>query len=75
MACILLESSEVSNLRATSANDNSLVISWEPPANPNGGILSYAVSITNLRDGDIVRQDNTVSTRVMETGLGKPTEI
>ena len=64
-------SSEVTNLQAVSTNDDTLVISWEPPATPNGRILRYSVSIINLKDGTTVRQENTISTTITQTNLGK----
>ena len=68
-----IEASEVMNLQVESANNTTLVISWEPPATPNGNILSYSVSIINLKDGSAVRQENvSVETdNLTETNLGK----
>ena len=63
-------SSEVTELQAESIDDTTLVISWEPPATPNGNITSYSVSMINLRDGSAVRQENTVSTTITQTDLG-----
>ena len=68
-------SSEVINLQTVSTNDDTLVISWEPPATPNGNILSYSVSIINLKDGTTVRQENTISTTITQTNLGKKTSV
>ena len=63
-------SSAVTNLLVESTDDTTLVISWEPPATPNGNILSYSVSIVNLKDDSAVRQENTISTSITQTGLG-----
>ena len=65
-------SREVQNLRKNSPNDTTLIISWEPPANPNGDILSYSVSIINLSDGSTVRDEETTSTSITQTDLGNP---
>ena len=62
--------SAVTNLLVEFTDDTTLVISWGPPATPNGNILSYSVSIINLKDGNAVRQENTISTTVTLTGLG-----
>ena len=68
-----LEASEVMNLQVASTNNTTLVISWEPPATPNGNILSYSVSIVNLKDGSAVRQENVLLeiNNLTETNLGK----
>jgi hypothetical protein len=60
-------------LRTNSTNDTILVVSWAPPANPNGDIHNYSVSIINLADGSIVRQVNTdiSDNTITETELGK----
>ena len=63
-------SSVVTDVRANSPDNASLSISWAPPSSPNGEILSYFISITDLSDGSTVRQDNTVSTNFREDGLG-----
>ena len=64
-------SSEVTNFfQVQSTDDTTLVISWEPPATPNGNITSYSVNITNLRDGSTVEHDiETVN--ITQTNLGK----
>jgi hypothetical protein len=67
---ILSESSEVVNLQSESTNDTTLVISWEPPASPNGYILNYSVIIINLADGSTVRQGNTANTNITLGKLG-----
>ena len=61
------------NLQSESANNTTLVISWEPPAIPNGNITNYSVSIINLKDGSAVRQDNVPVEidNLTETNLGK----
>ena len=65
-------SSAVTNLQAESTDGTTLVISWEPPATPNGNIISYSVSIINLKDGSAVRQENTPTETLVlkETNLG-----
>jgi hypothetical protein len=47
-----------------------VLISWEHPANPNGDILSYSVSIADLGDGSTVRLGETVTNKVAQTNLG-----
>ena len=68
---MLAGSSEVTTLQAESTSDTTLVISWEPPATPNGNILSYSVSIVNLKDGSAVRQENIETTTITQSELGK----
>ena len=63
-------SSGVTGLERRTVNDTTLIFSWEPPANPNGRILSYSLSIINLSDGSILRQENTVSISVVQADLG-----
>ena len=65
-------SSAVTNL-LVEFTDDTLVISWEPPATPNGNITSYSVSIINLKDGSAVRQEfiSVELTNVMAGNLGK----
>ena len=63
-------SSGVTGLERRTVNDTTLIFSWEPPANPNGRILNYSVSIINLSDGSILRQENTVSISVVQADLG-----
>ena len=73
-ALLFLVSSALTNLLAESTDDITLVISWEPPATPNGNI-TYSVSIINLKDGSAVRQENTISTTIALTNLGTCTVI
>ena len=63
----------MTNLQAESANNTTLVISWGPPATPNGSILNYFVSIINLKNGSAVRQGNipVEIDNLTETNLGK----
>ena len=67
---LLQESSEVTGLQANTTSDTTLVISWEPPANPKGIILNYSISIVNLKDGSTVREENISDTFIMEANLG-----
>ena len=66
-------SGPVSDLRTYSPDNFTLVISWSPPATPNGDILSYTVTIESLRDGttfsDIV-DPSAVTTNLTVNGLG-----
>ena len=64
-------SSAVTHLLVESTDDTTLVISWEPPATPNGNNLSYSVSIVNLKDGSTVRQGKSGETILTLTSLGK----
>ena len=68
-------SSGVTSLERRTVNDTTLIISWEPPANPNGRFLSYSISIINLNDGSILRQENTVSISVVQADLGMYTML
>ena len=57
-----------------STSDTTLLISWGEPVSPNGNILSYSITITDLRDDSTVRSENRVaeeSTSFMESGLGR----
>ena len=56
------ESGAVTDLQVNPLNATALIISWEPPANPNGFVLGYSLSITDLRDGSTVRQENVNDT-------------
>jgi hypothetical protein len=67
---LLIESGAVTDLSVTSTNDTVLIISWGPPVDPNGVILSYSVGIIDLGDGTTVRQENTVSNDVTQMNLG-----
>ena len=66
-------SSAVTSLLADSTDDTTLVISWEPPATPNGNITSYSVSIINLKDGSAVRREfiSVELANLMAGNLGK----
>ena len=70
IALVSAVSSEVTEIQVSSTNDTTLLLSWEPPANPNGIILSYTVSVVNLADFGVVRHDSTVSTTFSQTDLG-----
>jgi hypothetical protein len=63
-------SGAVSNLQTSNPDDSTLVFTWEPPANPNGVILNYSISIINIRDSGVVRQDSTVNTNITQATLG-----
>ena len=59
--CILhygIESGPVSELDLNSTGDTTLLISWGEPVSPNGNILSYSITITDLRDDSTVRSEN-----------------
>lgn len=64
-------SSKVTDLTANSNNDTVLVVSWGHPAHPNGNILSYFVSIINLKDGSTVRNGNVSNSSIEEKDLGE----
>ena len=61
----------MSELELNSVNDTTLLISWGEPVSPNGNILSYSITITDLRDDSTVRRVTEESTSFMETNLGK----
>ena len=66
-------SGPVRDLRTNSPDNFTLVISWKPPTTPNGNILSYTVTIENLRDGTTLRDivdPSAVTTSLTENGLG-----
>ena len=52
-----------------SPTDTTLVITWGPPDNPTGN-FNYTVSIINLRDGNTVRDEETISTSITQSDLG-----
>ena len=69
----LLESGPVSVLELHYVNDTTLLISWGEPVSPNGNILSYSITITDLRDDSTVRSENSgieEMTSFMGTNLG-----
>ena len=61
----------IGDVQKSSPSNTTLVLSWEPPASPNGVILNYLVRIINLSDGRIVSEDSLVSTMATLAGLGK----
>ena len=63
-------SSIVTGLESRSEDNDTLIISWEPPDSPNGRLLNYSVSIINLKDGSTVRREITLDTDITETDLG-----
>jgi hypothetical protein len=63
--------SVVRDLQASSSNTTTVaIVSWNPPSNLNGDIVSYSVSIINLRDGSTVRQEQVNQQRYIESNLG-----
>ena len=68
--CVLLESGPVSALEVNSVNDTTLLISWGEPVSPNGNILNYSITITDLRDDSTVRSEFK-NTSFKWTNLGK----
>ena len=52
-----------------SPTDTTLVITWGPPDDPTGN-FNYTVSIINLRDGNTVRDEETISTSITQSDLG-----
>ena len=72
MSCFTGSESVVKEVE--SSDNATLVITWRPPANPNGVILSYSVLIVDISDGSTVRQESVVPTHMLnitETGLGR----
>ena len=72
----LLESGPVSELELNSTSDTTLLISWGEPVStsPNGNILSYSITITDLRDDSTIRSENREAeetTSFVETNLGE----
>ena len=66
-----IESGPVSDLELNSVNDTTLLISWGEPVSPNGNILSYSITITDLRDNSTVRSEMVGNTTYMELNLGR----
>ena len=69
----LLGPGPVSALEVNSVNDTTLLISWGEPVSPNGNILSYSITITDLRDDSAVRSEDKAteeSTIFVVTRLG-----
>ena len=74
MLATYTESGPVSALELNSTSDTTLLISWGEPVSPNGNILSYSITITDLRDDSTVRSENRgaeETTSFMETNLGE----
>ena len=69
-ALVSAVSSEVRDIRSSSPNDTTLLISWDIPAIPNGMIMNYSINISNLANGELVTQDNTVGTSFTQSDLG-----
>ena len=70
----MLESGPVSELELNTTSDTTLLISWGEPVSPNGNILSYSITITDLRDDSTVRSEDRgreQSTSFVETNLGE----
>ena len=70
----------MSELEQNFSSDTTLLISWGEPASPNGNILSYSITITDLRDDNIVRSENrgteeSTSFMADEFGLGYPMHV
>ena len=66
-------SSPVSELELNTTSDTTLLISWGEPVSPNGNILNYSITVTDLRDDSIVRSENRgaeETTSFVETNLG-----
>jgi hypothetical protein len=57
----------VKTLQTSNPDDNTLIFTWDAPDNPTGAFLNYSISIINLSDGSIVRQENTVNTSIEES--------
>ena len=64
----LSESGPVSALEVNSVNDTTLLISW---GEPDGNILNYSITITDLRDESTVRSEAINNTDYVEINLGK----
>ena len=58
------------NLQANSTNMTSVSISWDPPAIPNWHILNYSISITDIKNGNTLREAHIVNTNIHQTKLG-----
>ena len=62
----------MSSLEVNSVNDTTLLISWGEPVSPNGNILSYSITITDLRDESTIRSEAiNNNTDYVEINLGK----
>ena len=63
----------MSELELNTTSDTTLLISWGEPVSPNGNILNYSITITDLRDDSTVRRENRgigESTSFFESNLG-----
>ena len=66
-------SGPVRDLQTNSPDNSTLVISWRPPTTPNGNILSYTVTVENLRDGTTLKDivdPSAATTSITENSLG-----
>ena len=66
-------SGPVRDLQTNSPDNFTLVISWRPPTTPNGNILSYTVTVENLRDGTTLKDivdPSAATTSITENSLG-----
>ena len=68
----IAESQRIINLEAYSPNDTTLTISWEEP---DETVLSYSVSIINLSNDAVERQESVSTTNITQTSLGMYTYV
>ncbi len=65
------ESSAITSLTSDSPDGTTLVLNWQPPDSPNGGILNYTVRITQHSDGVRISKENVSNTTFTATNLSE----
>ena len=65
------ESSAITSLTSDSPDGTTLVLNWQPPDSPNGGILNYTVRITQHSDGVRISEENVSNTTFTATNLSE----
>ena len=60
------------SVQTESPDDSTLIISWSPPVETNGVILSYSIIIINLKDDSTVRNEMIPAdvNNIVERSLG-----
>ena len=62
-------STVVRSVASTSPDSSMLVLTWQPPALPNGDILYYTVRVTLHSTGERVTEGNATTTTYTVPGL------
>ena len=69
MCCCILGSTVVLRVTSVSPDSSTLVLTWQPPASPNGDILHYTVRVILHSNGERISQENTNTTTYTATDL------